>query len=119
MNEEIKNALETFKNEVKGKTSEEVKSAIETLEAKYNETLANEVKGVRADFEAQLKAIQDHADKLDVKLQEKSKKDVRKGDAIKTMIVENFDEIKNVRKGNSVEVKDVGDMTVSANLTGD
>ena len=121
MNEELKNALEAFKTEVKGKTSEEVKGAIETLEAKYKETLANEVKAVKDEFAAQLKQVQDHADKLDVKLQEKSKKDVAQGDVLKNLITENFDSIKTVRKGNpiSLETKAVGDMTLGANLTGD
>lgn len=121
MNEELKNALEAFKTEVKGKTSEEVKGAIETLEAKYKETLANEVKAVKDEFAAQLKQVQEHADKLDVKLQEKSKKDVAQGDVLKNLITENFDSIKTVRKGNpiSLETKAVGDMTLGANLTGD
>lgn len=121
MNEELKNALDAFKTEVKGKTSEEVKSAIEALEVKYKETLANEVKAVKDEFSAQLEQVQKHADSLDVKLQEKSKKEGAKGDILKNLIVENFDEIKTVRKGNpiNIESKAVGDMTLGNNLTGD
>ena len=119
MNEEIKSALEAFKNDVKGKQSEEVKSAITEFESKYNDVLANEIKSVKEDFEAQLKSIQEHADKLDVKLQEKAKKDAVKGDELKGLITENFDSIKSVRKGKSVEVKAVGDMTLTGSLTGD
>lgn len=120
MNEELKNALDTFKNEVKGKTSEEVKSAIESLEVKYKDELAKEVKSVKESFDAQLKAIQDHADKLDIKLQEQKvqTKNVGKVDAIKSAIKENGEAISKLRNNATVEVKVVGDMT-TANLTGD
>ena len=120
MNEELKNALDTFKNEVKGKTSEEVKSAIESLEVKYKDELAKEVKSVKDEFEVQLKAIQDHADKLDIKLQEQKvkTKNVGKVDAIKSAIKENGEAISKLRNNATVEVKVVGDMT-TANLTGD
>ena len=63
--------------------------------------------------------MQNHADKLDVKLQEKAQKEMVKGDAIKSAINENFDSIKAVRKGQAVQVKAVGDMTLGASLTGD
>lgn len=120
MNEELKNALDTFKNEVKGKTSEEVKSAIESLEVKYKDELAKEVKSVKDEFEVQLKAIQEHADKLDIKLQEQKvqTKNVGKVDAIKSAIKENGEAISKLRNNATVEVKVVGDMT-TANLTGD
>ena len=42
-----------------------------------------------------------------------------KGDAVKSAITENFDSIKAVRKGQAVQVKAVGDMTLGASLTGD
>lgn len=121
MNEEIKNALESLAQDVKGKTSEEVKSAIESLEAKYKDEVANEVKSVREEFEAKLKEVQDHADKLDVKLQEKVKKESKSGDMLKNIIRENFDQIKDVVRTKSVniETKAVGDMTLGNNLTGD
>lgn len=120
MNEELKNALETFKTEVKGKTSEEVKSAIETLEVKYKDNLANETKSIKDDFEAKLKAVQDHADKLDVKLQEQKTAINKsgKGDAIKQLIKDNAEDIKSVRKDKAVEIKAVADMG-TGNLTGD
>lgn len=123
MNEELKNALDTFKNEVKGKTSEEVKSAIDSLEVKYKETLANETKAIKDEFEAKLKEVQDHANKLDVRLKEKSVNENSKGDFLTKAISENFEQIKSVENGNvkkfKTEIKAVGDMTLSASLTGD
>lgn len=119
MDQELKDALEQLKQDVKGSNAQEVKSAIEALEGKYKETLAKEVKSVKDEFAEELKKLQEHADALDVKLQEKSKKEKQSGDAVKDLITENFDSIKTVRKGKAVEVKAVGDMTLTANLTGD
>ena len=119
MDQELKDALEQLKQDVKGSNAQEVKSAIDALEEKYKETLAEEVKSVKDEFAEELKKLQEHADALDVKLQEKSKKEKQSGDAVKDLITENFDSIKTVRKGKAVEVKAVGDMTLTANLTGD
>lgn len=115
---EIKAALEGIKAQVETKTAEqsvEVKSLIEALEAKMESKNNESVEALKAE----LKAIQDHADLLDVKLQEK-KADVKSEgyfDVMTKTLTENFNEIKEVRSGKSVQVKAVGDMTL-ANLTG-
>lgn len=119
MNEEIKNALEALASDVKGKTSEEVKSAIDALEAKYKEEMANEVKSVKEEFEAELKKVQDHADALDVKLQEKKKNEKKQGDAIVEAIKENFEDIKHAGETKSKVRVEVKDMTLGNALTGD
>lgn len=119
MNDELKNALASLKTELEGKSKEQADATIKAFEEKYNESLVNEIKSVKDEFEAQLKAVQDHADALDVKLQAKSKKEAETGDELKSIITDNFDQIKTVRKGKSVEVKAVGDMTLTGNLTGD
>jgi HK97 family phage major capsid protein len=116
---EIKAALEGIKAQVETKTAEqsvEVKSLIEALEAKMESKNNETIEGLKAD----LKAIQDHADLLDVKLQEKTAetKSVGYFDVMEKALNENFNEIKEVRSGKSVQVKAVGDMTLSANLTG-
>ena len=116
---ELKEQLEALTLKLEGKTAEEVKSAIEAFEAKNKEVIDAQVKEAKEDLENQLKAVQDHANALDAKLKEANKKEVAQGDAIKGMINENFESIKDVRKGKSVEVKAVGDMTLGANLTGD
>ena len=115
---ELKEQLEALTTKLEGKSKQEVKDAIEAFETKNKEVIANEVKAVKDELETQLKAVQDHADKLDVKLQEKAKKDVAKGDSVKAAITENIDKIQTVKKGQSVQVKTVGDMT-TGNLSGD
>jgi len=118
---EIKTALEGIKTQVETKSTEqkaEVKELIEALEAKMkseNESSISELKSA-------LEAIQAHADKLDIKMQEKSTEVKAEGynEVMTKAIKDNFDAIKNVSKGRnaSMEVKVVGDMTVTANLTG-
>lgn len=115
---EIKAALEGIKAQVETKTAEqsvEVKSLIEALEAKMESKNNESVEALKAE----LKAIQDHADLLDVKLQEKKAETKSEGyfDVMEKALNENFNEIKEVRSGKSVQVKAVGDMTL-ANLTG-
>ena len=116
---ELKEQLEALTLKLEGKTAEEVKNAVAEFEAKHNEVISNEVKSVREEFETELKKLQDHADALDIKMNESKALEVSKGDSIKNAIKSNFENIKNVKKGNSVEVKAVGDMTLVNNLTGD
>lgn len=116
---EIKNALEGIKAQVELKATEntvEVKGLIEALEYKMKAEKDADVLALKAD----LTAIQAHADKLDVKLQEKGAETKCEGynEIMQKSITENFDQIKSVRKGNAIQVKAVGDMTLSANLTG-
>ena len=115
---ELKEQLEALTLKLEGKSKDEVKNAIEAFETKNKESIEVAVKAVQDDMQVKLDAIQAHADKLDVKLQEKGKKDAAKGDLVKAAITENIDRIKAVKKGASVEVKVVGDMG-TANLTGD
>ena len=116
---ELKEQLEALTLKLEGKSQNEVKSAIEAFEVKNKEVIDNQIKEVKESFEVQLKELQDHADKLDVKLQAKANNEMVKGDAVKSAITENFDSIKSVRKGQAVQVKAVGDMTLGASLTGD
>lgn len=116
---ELKEQLGELALKLEGKSQKEVKNAIEAFEVKNKEVIDNQIKEVKESFEVQLKELQDHADKLDVKLQAKAKNEMVKGDAVKSAITENFDSIKSVRKGQAVQVKAVGDMTLGASLTGD
>ena len=127
MNElELKAELSAIKTGLETKTATEVKSAIDALEVKMTEAnktqFATELKAateaMEAKFAADLKAVQDHADKLDVKLQEKAVATANEDTLVKS-IKENFEGISNVRKGNAVQVKAVGNMTLPVNLTGD
>jgi len=119
MNEELKNGLDALTVELKGKTEQEVKTAIDGFEAKFQDVVSKEVKEVKESFEAELKAVKDHANKLDVKLQEKAKSEV-KGDFISKALADNFEEIKSVENGSRKQVKvEIKDMTLSNALTGD
>ena len=121
MNEELKNGLDALTIELKGKTEQEVKTAIDSFEAKFQDVVSKEVKEVKESFEVELKALKDHANKLDVKLQEKAVNDSNNGkDFLKVAIESKGKEISGMRKGQSVdiEVKAVGNMS-TANLTGD
>lgn len=115
---ELMQELETLAKNLEGKTSTEIKDALEAFETKNSEVMELAVKAVKDELTEKMEAIQEHADKLDIKLQEKAKKELAKGDAVKQAITENFDNIKSVKKGQSVQVKAVGDMTL-ANHTGD
>lgn len=110
---EIKNALEGIKAQVETKANEqsaEVKGLIEAVKAENNAV----IEGLKSD----LKSVQEHSDKLDLKLQEKSA-ELKKGeDTLVKSISENFTQIGNVRKGAAVQVKAVGDMTLPVNLSG-
>jgi len=126
MDEKLLAELANIKSGLETKTSQEVKSQIEAFEAKLptaiKSTFDAEIKSVtdalEAKFAADLKVVQDHADKLDLKLQNKTTS-VENEDTLIKAITDNFDGIKDVRKGNAVQVKAVGNMTLSANLTGD
>lgn len=127
---ELNDALDTLKKELEGKSNIEIKSAFEAfetkhkdvLETKLNEALDAKTKTLKDEFEIEIKALKDYASKLDVKLQKKVSGNANAPeDGLKTMIQDNFDEIKLVRKGNKVniETKAVGNMTLGNHLTGD
>ncbi len=69
---EIKENLEALATKLEGKSKQEVKDALEAFEVKNKEAVDSQFKGVKDELEAKLKLIQEHADALDVKLQEKN-----------------------------------------------
>ena len=116
--EGLEKELKDLQVKLQGESKEAVKTAIEAFETKNKEVIELAVKAVQDEMQLKLDAIQAHADKLDVKLQEKAKRDVAKGDLIKAAIIENSDKITSVKKGAAIELKVVGDMG-TANLVGD
>jgi len=114
---ELKEQLEALTLKLEGKSQTEVKNAIEAFEVKHSEALSLETKAIKEEFALELKKVQDHADKLDVKLQAKMKNEVKNVDNIKSAIMESGSEIKGL-SNQKVQVKAVGDMG-TANLTGD
>ena len=121
MDEKLLAELANIKSGLETKTAAEVKSAIDAFETKMTasnkDAFENELKAVKDAFELKLKEVQDHADLLDVKLQSKSV-EPKNEDALVKSIEMNFKGISEVRKGNTLQTKVVGNMTLGANLTG-
>ena len=115
---ELKEQLEALTLKLEGKSKEQAENLIKGFQAENKESIEVAVKAVKDELEEKLAALQKHADNLDVKLQEKNTQEAKKGDTLKKALADNFDQIKEVKKGNTVEVKAVGDMT-TANVTGE
>lgn len=128
--EDLKKELETLKVDLsenfEKKSKLDIQNAIEEFEKKSKGLYELEIKSVREDFEAKSKAMQDHLDKLDVRL-----KEARKGEKleVKTFnqnlaetIAEFADQIQERKSKGSpelkMEMKAVGDMSIAANFPG-
>jgi hypothetical protein len=127
MDEKLLAELANIKSGLETKTATEVKSAIDAFETKLTASIKStfdaEIKSVREEletkFNADLAKLQDHADKLDLKLQEKAKAEANaQVDAIKSLIKDNAEKIASVGENNKVRLKAVGNMT-TANFTGE
>ena len=119
-------ALEDLAVKLEGKSQELVKKEVEAFEEKYNEVLdsmgdfVDKLDILKEKF-VNVEKMQEHIDKLDVKLQNKSVS-TKKEDPIQKGIKENFESIKLVgtrSKKFNFELKTVGNMLVSSHLTGD
>lgn len=141
MNEELKAELETLKKGLETKSASDAKEAVEALELKVKENIDGETKAIKEAFEIEIKSlndklaevekkaaedlqvVQDHADKLDIKLQEKKKEQKAEQTyelELKSKLEEGIDKIGQVRKGQSHKLMlDTKDMTLGGNLTGD
>jgi HK97 family phage major capsid protein len=120
--EELESKLNTISENLEGKSKQEikeVKDALVSFKAENKEAIDLQVKSVQDAFDVKFKEIQDQANALDMKMQEKSVKKAAQGDVLKKSIADNFNEIKDVRKGKTVQTKAVGNMTLGVNLTGD
>jgi HK97 family phage major capsid protein len=115
---ELKEQLEALTTKLEGKSKEQAENLIKEFKLENETAIKDAVKESNEAMQVKLDAIQAHADKLDVKLQEKSKNEASGGDALKAVITENYETISKVRKGAAVQVKAVGDMG-TGNLTGD
>lgn len=133
MNEELKAQLDELKKGLEGKTTLEVKTAIEAFEAKVSETIDakakelfdKEIETVKADFVKQIAVVQDHADKLDLRLQKKGGKmeEPNKpfGEVLAKELTEKTDELEKFARKETkslvIELKAVGDIS-TGNVTG-
>lgn len=126
---ELKDALAKMQEGLESKSATQIADEVKAFEKKYDafveekagEIVGKELKAVKDSFQSELKKIQDHANKLDAKMQTKSFQNGAPKDELKSLITDNFSEIKTVARGNkvSIETKAVGNMTLGANLTGD
>ena len=106
------------------KTAADLKIKLDALEQKFAFSFDEKIREVNkvaydelnAKFIADIKAVQDHTDKLDVKLQEKvaSTENV---DLLTKAINDNIKDISEVKSGRAFQTKTVANMTTS-NLTG-
>lgn len=119
MDEKLELQLKNLEIALQGKTATEVKSAIDAfkseLPAAIKAQFETEIKSVTDAFEVQLKAVQAHADKLDLKLQTKEV-ETKDFDPLQKVISENIELIKRTDK-EKFQTKAVGNMTI-ANVSG-
>ena len=120
MDEKLLAELAQIKTSLETKTVQEVKSAIEAFETKLPQAIKSafdtEIKSVTEAMELKIKEVQDHADKLDVKLQKKEV-ETKNEDFLQKAISDNIDAIKSIKKGAGFQTKAVGNMTI-ANVSG-
>lgn len=135
-NKELNDALAALKTELEGKSKEHIENTVksfkdsfdkELMEKFENNATSKDLENMEVTFQDGMKALQDHLDKLDIRLQKNKNHGTPKGaipfeHQLKGYITDNFDKIKNVSKASgfkeSIESKAVGNMT-TANLTGD
>jgi len=119
---ELKAEFDAIKLGLETKTAGEVKAQLEAFETKvstdFKTAYETEIKSVKEDLQGKLDALQAHADKLDIKLQEKSA-EVKDEDVLVKVIREGAEKVKSVKTGSPIklETKAVANMTV-ANLSG-
>lgn len=124
MDEKLLAELAQIKTSLETKAVSEVKSAIEAFETKLPQSIKSafdtEIKSVRLEMETKfasdLKVVQDHAEALDIKLQEQ-KTETKEVDFLQKAINDNIESIKTVQKGSAFQTKAVGNMTIS-NVSG-
>jgi HK97 family phage major capsid protein len=97
--EGLEKELNDLSVKLEGKTSTEIKTAIESFETKMTEKSKSEMESL----ETKIKAVQDHADKLDVKLQEN--KFENKTISLKSELAEKKVEIKAMVSGSGKEIE--------------
>jgi HK97 family phage major capsid protein len=128
---ELKDAISNLEKNLEGKSADAIKTEVKALKDSIDSEIKSLVEKAGEDAQKEIKELkelseaqQKHLDKLDVKIQggfagiNKTEKTFQT--ELKSLVRENFDDIKTVKKGHSVELelKTVGNM-VSANVTGD
>ena len=122
---ELNEALEGIKAQVANATAsnkEALEGQIKALETKVNDSITAGVKEATEALQAEIKAVQEHADKLDVKMKNGSEQ-IKQNftDMMVKSIEENAADISRVSVGQKhvLKMDGVKVMTVADNLTGD
>ena len=126
---ELNQALDGIKAQVATSTAENkaaLEGQIKALETKLSDAVEAGVKNATEALQLEIKGVQDHADKLDIKMQAKAtgvnEPKPTFGKMMRTVLAESFKDINAVggsSKSFKVDTKAVGDMTLGNNLTGD
>lgn len=113
--------LNELHSKLEGKTKEQatilIKEFKEENERYVNDAVENGVKAVKTEFESKLKALQDHADSLDIKLQESKSKVFDKKD-LSNEIKEKRSDIKDILLRKSSKDLQIKAVTNRASITG-
>jgi hypothetical protein len=122
MDVKITEALNSLKTDIKSKTADEIKSAIDAIEAKYKteletatQAVKDEFKSIQEDLEGKIKAAQDHADKLDIKLKQN---EGEKKATILTELKSQKEAIRGLAKKTSFTQVEIKANTTTASITG-
>lgn len=129
---DIKSELEALKKDLtekfEAKSKVDLQNAIEEVETKYkgqSEKIDTEIEALKDDFQKRSLAMQDHLDKLDIRLKqaggEKNFETKTFNEYLAEVIMENKEAIQNFKKNSpelAMEFKAVGDMSIAANFPG-
>lgn len=125
---DLKKQLEGLKTDLtenfEKKSQLDIQEAIKAFEKKSKGAYDAELKSIKSDFQEKSKAMQDHLDKLDVRLQKSNGKAKTKTKArpfneiLAETIKSNAEAIQNFKQGDNLvmEFKEVGDMSIGANF---
>lgn len=129
---DIKSELEALKKDLtekfEAKSKVDLQAAIEKVETQYkgqSEKIDTEIEAIKEDFQKKSLAMQDHLDKLDIRLKQangdKNLETKTFNEYLAEVIMANKDAIQNFKKNSpelSMEFKAVGDMSIAANFPG-
>lgn len=125
--EDLKQELDALKADLskdfETKSKVDIQAAIEAFETKSKGLYEDELKAIKDDFQVKSKAMQDHLDALDIRLQGGAgqKTEVKTfNEILGETIKENAEKIKSHKPGEviNMELKAVGDMSIAANFPG-
>lgn len=118
---QIQEAINAFEVKLKDSNDKEVKALLK----EEREAMMKEVETAKEEFQTKSKAMQDHLDKLDVRLQQanggKNVETKTFNQILREVIIEHAEEIKNFKKNAPdlvMELKAVGDMSIANNFPG-